>query len=73
VVIGGKEQGQVESCLVDSAPFKTKTECANTLKTTRNTVKSYLDSEKIFNNKLIFSSIELSNQELLKFLIPNTV
>ena len=54
------EQGPVESLLVKSAPFKTKTECANVLKTTRNTITFYLDSEKIFNNKLIFSSVELS-------------
>jgi hypothetical protein len=64
---------QLESCLVNSAPFKTKTECANTLKITRNTVRSCLDSEKILNNKWIFSSIELSKEELFKFLIPNTV
>lgn len=67
------EQSQVESLLVKSAPFKTKSECANVLKTTRSTVTSYLDSEKIFNNKWIFSSIELSKEKLFNFLIPNTV
>jgi hypothetical protein len=37
--------------LVSGAPFKTKTMCANVLKTTRNTVTLYLDNKKIFNNK----------------------
>lgn len=49
------------------------TECANVLKTTRNSVTLYLDSNKIFNNKWIFSSIELSKEQLSKFLIPSTV
>jgi hypothetical protein len=40
-----------QNCLVKGAPFKTKTECANFLKTTRNSVTLYLDSNKIFNNK----------------------
>lgn len=66
-------KGELVICLVNSAPFKTKSECANTLKTTRKTVTSYLDSKKIFNNKWIFSSIELSKEELLKYLIPGTV
>lgn len=62
-----------QNCLVKGAPFKTKTECANVLKTTRNSVTLYLDSNKIFNNKLIFSSIELSKEQLSKFLIPSMV
>ena len=62
-----------QNCLVKGAPFKTKTECANFLKTTRNSVTLYLDSNKIFNNKWIFSSIELSKEQLSKFLIPSTV
>ena len=61
------------NCLVKGAPFKTKTESANVLKTTRNSVTLYLDSNKIFNNKLIFSSIELSKEQLSKFLIPSIV
>lgn len=61
------------SCLVEGAPFKTKTECAEILKTTRKSVTLYLDSNKIFNNKWIFSSIELSKEQLSKFLIPLTV
>lgn len=59
--------------LVSGAPFKTKTMCANVLKTTRNTVTLYLDNKKIFNNKWIFSSIELSKEQLSKYLIPSTV
>ena len=61
------------NCLVEGAPFKTKTECAEILKTTRKSVTLYLDSDKIFNNKWIFSSIELSKEQLSKFLIPLTV
>lgn len=57
--------------LIKGAPFKT--ECANVLKTTRNSVTLYLDSNKIFNNKLVFSSIELSKEQLSKSLIPSTV
>jgi len=49
------------------------TECAEILKTTRKSVTLYLDSNKIFNNKWIFSSIELSKEQLSKFLIPLTV
>ena len=59
--------------LVSGTPFKTKTMCAKVLKTTRNTVTLYLDSKKIFNNKWIFSSIELSKEQLSKYLIPSTV
>ena len=61
------------NCLVKGAPFKTKTECAKVLKTTRNSVTLYLNSNKILNNKWIFSSIELSKDQLSKFLIPSTV
>jgi hypothetical protein len=61
------------NCLVEGAPFKTKTECAEILKTTRKSVTLYLYSNKIFNNKWIFSSIELSKEQLSKFLIPLTV
>lgn len=53
--------------------WRRATECANVLKTTRNSVTLYLDSNKIFNNKLIFSSIELSKEQLSKFLIPSTI
>lgn len=67
------EKAQVKSCLVNSAPFNTITECANFLEISCNTVRSYLDSEKILNNKWIFSSIILSKQQLLEFLIPNRV
>lgn len=61
------------NCLVKGAPFKTKTHCASVLKTTRNSVRLYLDSNKILNNKWIISSFELSNEQLSKFLIPSTV
>lgn len=67
------EDGQVKDCLVEGTPFKTKTQCANILKTTRSTVTSYLDSEKLLKNKWLLSSIDLSKEELLKFLTPDTV
>lgn len=60
-------------CLIEGAPFKTKTECAEILNTTRKSVTVYLDSNKILNNKWIISSIELSKEQLSNFLIPLTV
>lgn len=50
------------------APFKTKTECANILQINRSTVATYLDADKLFHNKWIFSSISLSKQELVHWL-----
>ena len=57
--------------LVQGAPFKTT--CANVLKTTHNTVTLYLNSKKIFKNKLIFSYSELYKEQLSKYLINSTV
>lgn len=37
--------------LVENAPFKTKTECANALRISRSTVAAYLDSGKLCLNK----------------------
>lgn len=37
--------------LIEGAPFKTKTDCANALHINRHSVASYLGSEKLFNNK----------------------
>ena len=64
---------EILNCLVKGAPFKTKIHCASVLKTTRNSVRLYLDSNKVLNNKWIISSFELSNEQLSKFLIPSTV
>ena len=61
------------NCLVEGAPFKTKTECAEILKTTRKSVTLYLDSDKIFNNKWIFSSTALSKDELSKWVVPSKI
>lgn len=59
--------------LVKGAPFKTKTECANALNINRSTVITYLDSEKLLKNKLLFSSYDLSKEYLSKFIVPSTV
>jgi hypothetical protein len=50
--------------LIAGAPFKTKTECANILQINRSTVAAYLDADKLFDDKWIFSSISLSKEEL---------
>ena len=47
----GAQATEILNCLVKGAPFKTKTHCASILKTTRNSVRLYLDSNKILNNK----------------------
>ena len=52
--------------VVEGAPFRTKSECANVLQISRSTVATYLDAEKLFSNKWIFSSIVLNEQELSK-------
>jgi hypothetical protein len=52
--------------LIDKAPFKTKTECANILKINRSTVAAYLDTNKPYKNKWILNSINLTEQELSK-------
>jgi LAGLIDADG DNA endonuclease family/Proton-conducting membrane transporter len=59
--------------LIKEAPFKTKTECASILHINRSTVASYLDSNKLFNNKWIFSSTALSKEELSKWLISSKI
>ena len=59
--------------LVKEAPFKTKTECANILHINRSTVASYLDSDKLYDNKWIFSSTVLSKEELSKWSIPSKI
>jgi group I intron endonuclease len=60
-------------CLVKESSFKSKTECANYLNISRNTVTKYLDSNKILKNKWVISTTELSLENLSKFLIPSTV
>ena len=59
--------------LVKEAPFKTKTECANILHINRSTVASYLDSDKLYDNKWIFSSTILAKEKLFKWLIPSKI
>ena len=45
----------------------------NALYITRHSVANYLDSGKLFNNKWILSSLELSLNELSKWAIPSKV
>ena len=45
-------------------------ECASILQINRNTVTTYLNSGKLFNNKWIFSSTILSKEELSKWVTP---
>lgn len=58
---------------LEGAPFKTITECAKILQISRSTVASYLDKGKLFNNKFIFSSINLPKDELKKWAVPSEV
>ena len=59
--------------LVKGAPFKNKSICGTTLGINRHSVANYLDTEKVFNNKCIFSSSILSKEELSKWVISTTV
>ena len=59
--------------LIEGARFKTKSECAKVLNINRSTITAYLDAEKLYKNKLIFSSTVLSKQELSKWVVPTKV
>jgi hypothetical protein len=61
------------SILVEKAPFKTKTECAENLGINRGTVRAYLESGKLYKNKWIFSYVILNKEELSKWKIPSKV
>jgi len=50
--------------LMKEAPFKTKTECAKVLKISRNTVRKYIDTQKVCNYRWVISSKELRVEEL---------
>lgn len=59
--------------LVIGAPFKTKSECAKVLGINRSSVAAYLDADKLFKNKWIFSTTVLSKQEISKWVVPSEV
>nr|YP_005351214.1 orf627 [Peltigera membranacea]AEK48329.1 orf627 [Peltigera membranacea] len=59
--------------LVKGAPFKSKSECENSLGIARSTVVKYLDSDKILKNKWVFITTELSLEKLSNFVIPSAV
>lgn len=56
--------------LINNTPFKTKSECAKNLNISRTTVTVYLDANKLFKNKWIFSSFALSHETLSSYVIP---
>ena len=49
----------INSSLLAGSPFITKTDCANKLGVNRATVRSYLDADKLYDNKWLFSSTSL--------------
>ena len=55
------------------SPFYTNTDCANTLGIDRATVRTYLNTDKIYMPKWIFSTIILSSKEYTKWEIPDKV
>ena len=59
--------------LVYGAPFSSKIKCALVLKINPRTVAAYLDKDKIFDYKWVFSSLTLSEQELSKWQIPKKI
>lgn len=59
--------------LIVGAPFKTKSECANILQINRSTVAAYLNADKLFDNKWVFSSVTFSKEELSKWVIPTKI
>lgn len=61
------------SSLTAGSPFITKTDCANKLVVNRATVRSYLDADKLYDNKWLFSSTSLSEEQLSKWVIPDSV
>lgn len=61
------------SSLMAGSPFVTKTDCANKLDINRAAVRSYLDAHKLYDNKWLFSSTSLTEEELSKWVIPDSV
>ena len=61
------------SSLIQGSPFTTKTDCANKLGINRATIRSYLDTDKLYDNKWLFSSTSLTEEELSKWVIPDSV
>lgn len=60
--------------LVKDAPFKTKSLCGKVLGIDRHTVAAYLDADKLYKHKLIFSSSPLSVEQLSKWVVsPDTL
>ena len=61
------------SSLIPGSPFITKTDCANKLGINRATIRSYLDTDKLCDNKWLFNSTSLTEEELSKWVIPDSV
>lgn len=63
----------INKSLVKGSPFYTKTDWANTLNISRGTVRSYLDSNKIYKHKWVFSSTTLLEKEFLKWEVSQKI
>jgi hypothetical protein len=63
----------INKSLVKGSPFYTKTDCANTLGINRGTVRSYLNSNKIYKHKWVFSNTTLSEKDFLKWEISQKI
>ncbi len=63
----------INSSSLIAGSFITKTDCANKLGINRATVRSYLDGDKLYHNKWLFSSTSLTEEELSKWVIPDSV
>lgn len=62
-----------EMCLVEKAPFRSKSQCAVALGIDRKTVANRLDTGIPYKNCWLFSNICLTELELRKWIIPKTV
>jgi len=58
---------------VKGSPFYTKTDCANTLGINLATLRSYLNSNKIYKHKWVFSNTTLSEKDFLKWEITKKI
>lgn len=62
-----------DKSIVKDSPFYTKTDCAKTLNISRDTVRIYLNSDKVYKDKWVFSTTILSSKEFSKWEIPDKI
>ena len=53
--------------LINNKPYNSKSECSKELNITRHTIFKYVDTNKIYKYKYLFSSSEINHKDLLKF------